>query len=78
MRKTVEKLKSVDDTAEIYCNICGGALSTDSFGYFPDHLSVDKKWGYASDFDNERHEFDICAQCYKKLISSFVIPIHTE
>lgn len=58
----------------VKCNCCGKNIETDKFGYTSDYLSVEKRWGYGSSFDNEVHSFDICEDCYKNFINNFKIP----
>ena len=43
-----------------------------------DMLSVEKRWGYFSGKDNEVHRFDLCEDCYDRLIAQFVIAPETE
>ena len=43
-----------------------------------DVLSVDKRWNYFSNKDNEVHHFDLCENCYDELIATFQIPIEIE
>ena len=58
---------------QIYiCNRCGKEMIQE------DVLSVDKRWGYFSNKDNEVHHFDLCEVCYDELVSSFQIPIEIE
>lgn len=71
--KTVTVKKEVFD--EIFCNMCGEKIPTDKLGYVKDHLNIVKTWGYNSNYDGEEHSFDICAECYGKLINQFVIKI---
>ena len=54
------------------CNRCGKEMVEE------DMLSVDKRWGYFSDKDNEVHRFDLCERCYDEIISTFQIPIDIE
>lgn len=54
------------------CNRCGKELAQE------DVLSVEKRWGYFSDKDNEIHRFDLCEQCYDEIVSTFRIPIEIE
>lgn len=67
-----------EKVCSIKCNCCGKDITTDKFGYTSDYLSIEKRWGYNSSFDNENHCFDICEDCYKKLISKFKIPIKID
>ncbi len=61
--------------SDVKCNCCGKTIKKDGLGHIADYLSIEKRWGYGSDFDNEVHSFDICEQCYKKIISKFKLPI---
>lgn len=72
-KNEITVVKKIDT---IKCNCCGNEITTDGQGYTSDYLSVSKRWGYNSDFDNQEHSFDICQDCYKKLIATFKIPIN--
>ncbi len=60
---------------EVKCNCCGQPIEKDSFGNTLDYLSVYKRWGYGTTMDSEEHEFDLCEECYKKIISQFKISV---
>lgn len=62
----------------VKCNCCGKTLEKDSLGNIADHLSIEKRWGYGTSLDNEEHSFDLCEDCYKKIISQFLIPVKQE
>lgn len=66
----------VKKVCTVKCNCCGKEIETDNIGYTSDYLSVEKRWGFNSSFDNQCHCFDICENCYKKIINSFKIPIN--
>ncbi len=36
--------------------------------------SVDTTWGYFSGKDLEKHEFDLCEECYDRITASFAVP----
>lgn len=59
---------------DVKCNCCGKTIEKDNLGNVLDHLSVEKRWGYGTSLDNEEHCFDLCEDCYKKIISTFKIP----
>ncbi len=63
---------------EIICNHCGGSYFKNEADEFDDCLSINKAWGYLSEFDKEVHKFHICQSCYKKWIASFKIPVEIE
>lgn len=71
MKINKELTAPVIEIESIICNCCGQEIDKNQFGYFDDHISVEKKWGYGSEFDGETHSFDICKSCYIKLINDF-------
>ena len=70
MRQYKEEKTNVID--KIICNKCGKEIKQE------DVLSVEKRWGYFSEKDNEVHHFDLCEQCYDEMVASFQIPINIE
>ena len=38
-------------------------------------MHVVKDWGFFSEKDLVRHEFDMCEQCYDKMTAGFQIPV---
>lgn len=67
-----EKKKEIK---KIICNKCGKEIEKNEHGFLKeDVLSVEKRWGYFSEKDNQIHSFDICESCYDEWISSFLIP----
>ena len=59
---------------KIYCNMCGKSISMDKQIPMEDVLSVEKSWGYFSGKDGEVHSFELCEECYDKLVKEFVFP----
>lgn len=59
---------------QIICNCCGEPINKYQI-FTNDYISFQKQWGYNSDYDNKKHKFDICQNCYQKIISNFKIPI---
>ena len=43
-----------------------------------DVLSVEKRWNYFSQKDNDVHRFDLCEACYDEWIETFQIPVEQE
>lgn len=66
------------ETTKIICNLCGKEIENVNGIWKEDVLSVEKRWGYPSDKDNEVHRFDLCEECYDKLIQSFKVPVEKE
>ncbi len=59
----------------LYCNSCGKPLKEENGILKEDAFEATKEWGYFSGKDMEVHRFNLCEECYNKLIESFVIPI---
>lgn len=67
-----EETKVID---KIICNRCGKEITVNGGVPERDTLSVEKRWGYFSDKDNEVHSFDLCEACYDEWIAGFRIPV---
>jgi len=64
----IEKQEKV--IQNIFCNICGEKIHKNELGYYDDFLSIEKRWGYHSQFDDETHCIDVCQLCYKILLDN--------
>ena len=64
--------------SDVRCNVCGREMQKENPGYFEDHVSLSKTWGYFSPFDGEAHDIDVCVDCYKDWIARFEIPPYSE
>ena len=64
-----EETKVID---KYLCKRCGTEMVEE------DMLSVDKRWGYFSNRDNEVHHFDLCEKCYDEIVATFQIPVEVE
>lgn len=62
----------------IICNKCKKEIKVINGIPQEDVLSIEKRWGYFSDKDNEVHRFELCEKCYDELINSFEIPVEKE
>lgn len=71
-------MKERKETETIFCNGCGKEILIKDGIIREDLLSVEKRWGYFSGKDNEVHRFDLCEECYDRVISQFVIPVEKE
>lgn len=70
--------KGTNKLIKVVCNCCGKALQvTDGVpkeGFCP----VEVDWGYHSRRDLEHHSFDLCEDCYDRLIENFVLAPEVE
>ena len=71
----MRQYKKVETTEldKVFCNKCGKEILREA-----DFLHVEKRWGYFSEKDGERHAFDLCETCYDALLQSFLIPVEIE
>ena len=59
----------------IFCNSCGKGIKAENGILKEDAFEATKEWGYFSGRDMEVHRFNLCEECYDRMISQFVIPI---
>lgn len=60
---------------QVVCNQCKKELKLEN-GYLREGcFSADFVFGYFSNRDASRHRFDLCEDCYNKLIAGFQIPV---
>lgn len=62
----------------VQCNRCARTVEKEPPGYFQDHISLTKMWGYHSPYDGESHDIDLCVDCYADWIGEFEIPPYSE
>ncbi len=74
----MRKYNKNNKVLEIKCNCCGKDLEVEKGFIKSGNFSVNYDWGYFSSKDGETHKFDICEECYDKLIKSFTIPIDID
>lgn len=67
MRTYKEKVITVKEKDKAFCNCCGREIKGEDF------LEVEKQWGYFSSKDGVTECFDLCEECYDKLVSGFKI-----
>ena len=63
------------EKAKIVCHKCGTVYVVEHAVAKKDFLYIEKDWGYFSKKDAERHEFDLCEDCYDKMTADFIIPV---
>lgn len=78
MKLYKKESRIIERIDQVKCNCCGKTIEKNHLGYSMDYLSVEKRWGYGSSLDGERHSFDLCEECYQKIISAFKIPVDKE
>lgn len=66
--------ESNKEIKEAICNQCGKALRVEAGIIKEGCFTVDFVWGYFSGRDGQRHKFDLCEECYCRLLNTFQIP----
>lgn len=66
-----EKVENILD--KVFCNSCGEEIPLENY---QEYFTAEKVWGYNSDWDNRKDKFDLCCNCYNKIVTTFKIPIY--
>lgn len=62
----------------VVCNRCGRELKLVN-GIVQEGVFLgDARWGYFSSRDGEHHTFDLCEECYERMLKAFLIPAAIE
>nr|WP_076778507.1 hypothetical protein [Lachnoclostridium phocaeense] len=73
--EVIETKETYKKVKKIICNKCGKEIPTEKGEPRADFLSVEKRWGYFSEKDNQVDSFDLCEECYDAFVATFVIPV---
>ena len=60
------------------CNSCGKTIIFENDIMKEDVFEAAKVWGYFSKKDMEVHKFNLCEECYDKIVEGFEVPIVIE
>ena len=77
-----------DDSVKIYnqdgkiigmvCNSCGKMILQSENGLMMEEMaSLSHTWGYFSDKDGLKQEFELCESCFDRITGMFQIPVDT-
>lgn len=73
MRKYNKKI-----LVEAACNQCGKKLLVKNGILIEGMLEVKQNFGYFSNKDGQTHTFDLCEECYDRLVQDFAIPVSVK
>ncbi len=76
MRKYLDETNRELDS--VICNYCGKNLLVENGILKEGCLEVDHAFGYFSRKDGQNHHFDLCEDCYEKMIARFRIPVEIQ
>lgn len=66
------------ELAAVICNKCRKELTVENGILKEGCFKGDSQFGYFSRKDGKKHSFDLCEDCYDKMIKGFAIPIEEE
>ena len=61
--------------ASVICNCCNKELRVENGILKDECIHVSHAFGYFSEKDGETQSFDLCEECYNKMIAKFRIPV---
>lgn len=64
-----------NDLEQVCCNKCGRSLKVENGFLKEGCFHVDFSFGYFSTKDGMNHTWDMCEECYDKMIQEFLIPM---
>lgn len=56
----------------IYCNSCGKKIKIKNEVVQEGIFEAEIKWGYFSNKDGRKDEFDVCEKCYDAIVEKFL------
>lgn len=76
MRKYLDE--NSNELIAVVCNECGKYLLVENGILKEGCLEVDATFGYFSRKDGQNHRFDLCEDCYEKMVARFRIPVDSS
>lgn len=73
MKKYTDENKTI--LKKIVCNQCGRQMKVENGIVKEGYFSADTVFGYFSEKDGVRQQFDLCEKCYDAMIKEFAVPI---
>lgn len=61
---------------KVVCNCCGKEIPQIREGIWEEYFHAEKSWGYLSKQDGRQDSFDLCQDCYEKMIENFIMKVH--
>jgi len=74
----VKNKKNDTELASVICNCCKKELRVENGILKDECIHISHAFGYFSERDGEIQCFDLCEECYNKMIAKFRIPVENE
>lgn len=78
MEKVDKNYKNDTGLASVICNCCNKELRVENGILKDECIHISHAFGYFSERDGETQCFDLCEECYNKMIAKFRIPVEKE
>ena len=62
------------ELVRVVCNFCGKDLLVENGFLKEECIHVDHDFGFFGQKDGMSHKFDLCEECYRKIVEGFSIP----
>jgi len=59
---------------EVICNCCGKKLLVENGFLKEECIHITHEFGFFGKSDGTSHVFDLCEECYEKIIAGFAVP----
>ena len=70
--------QKVTQLVKAMCNCCGKELLVENGFLKEECIHVTHDFGFFGKRDGTSHAFDLCEECYEKIIAGFLVPVETK
>ena len=74
----MKKYNEINELIEVRCNKCGKMLKVENGLLKEGVFSTEVCFGYFSKKDGQKHEIDLCEECYDKWTEGFKVPVRVR
>ncbi len=73
----VKKTENDTGLASVICNCCNKELRVENGILKDECIHISHAFGYFSEKDGEIQCFDLCEECYNKMVAKFRVPVES-
>ena len=77
LENSVKKMEHDTGLASVICNCCNKELRVENGILKDECIHISHAFGYFSEKDGEIQCFDLCEECYNKMIAKFRLPVES-
>ena len=63
------------ELVEVVCNCCGKKILVKNGFLQEECIHLEHDFGFFGTKDGQSHRFDLCEDCYRKIVEGFLIPV---